>query len=275
MNQHSFANIFSKMIAVYGNKAYPEERIGQFYEAFKSWDEDLFEKAVKMAIAESMTPPPLSRFVELVFAVRKEQYQRDSALLESKLEHAPDCGVCDKKGSFVYQYFSRQNNRFYKAAFSCRCEAGKIVSPFSKAPLASQEMFRFMQLKEDAPLWETTVAMMDKGFWHESLIAARIVNAFIKNGDNYFLGFLLHHFKITEEDFLEINHEFKSGKPGKWNEFFKQRGFLLNYREINLAFLGRESAGHVQRRSHSDQKAILSNLIGRFARDANEIEYDT
>lgn len=211
MSPGNFEQIFGKMTQVYGGKAYPEERKKQFFKAFKFWDEDLFEKAVDVVIGESMTPPPLARFVELVWLVRKEQFQRDSESLKAKLDSAPPCHMCSRSGVLMASYWSEEMNRSYTVCFYCNCLSGTYIKARGSKDVQtwSHALSGHFQLQHQAP--------RRRPIWDERLPAVvemlcNLIDEDNTKGPAFVRG--LEYSKLSEDALFEVYNLRKSKRLG-------------------------------------------------------------
>lgn len=269
MEATEFKEIFRQMIDTYSEKDYPGVRIQFFFKKFQNMDADIFQMAVDRTIANNKFAPMLDEFVVNSKEFIRIQADRDKAKMDERLEYAEDCEACQKRGSFIYSHWDRKDYRFYNTSLVCLCEAGRIMKPHTSLPFAMPLHFRSM-IKPDIPsLVERTKALVAKGFHQESLIVARIVNQYIKGGDDTFLGAVKKHFGVKESDFFEINHEFISGVPGEWNDKLSKQNGLYRHRILRKDFLGT----HSLRLSDGSRKGV-STAGGVASRVGRELPYD-
>lgn len=225
MTSHEFLTVFQRMTSVYGNKAYPDERLDQFFETFKRMDADLFEKAVKRVVAESMTPPSLSKFSEYAMDYTREQQRRSSARLDEKIKDAPFCPLCAKTGSVLAE--TEKNGKTYTSAFLCICPVGGLLSEFSRTPRWNAVLYPKYRAKvRGTPeSLKSEAELMALGFPASMIAAGRIIYKLVSGQTLTPKGLktVKKLYGCTDDDFLDLIHEITEKKPGKWCKRFKER----------------------------------------------------
>lgn len=131
MTLDEFGTQISRLIKVYGEKAYPEERTAQIYKKVKWRHVRVFEDAIDFLIGDSSHAPMLGKIMESCFSSQRkfpelevDPYKdlRDKIRDAQKQNH--NCYRCSGAGAFmVYRKYEGLAMR----VLICRCDMGPIA----------------------------------------------------------------------------------------------------------------------------------------------------
>lgn len=124
MTEQYFKSQIARLINVYGDKYYPQERVSIFWKWAKNKDQEIFYIAVCDLIADSSTAPLMSKIQE-EYRQAQKRLGRDG-YLEKWIAAQPECRKCGKNGFLV------ATNKTTKEvfAFNCTfCEIGTKTNP--------------------------------------------------------------------------------------------------------------------------------------------------
>lgn len=120
MNQDQFDWNMKRLIGVYGEKAYPTERIKLFWNELRHIEGEMWEAIVDALISDSQYPPMISKIRECVSLLRDKFYSRDR--IQAKLDAARWCDRCHKTGAVC----ATSKSDFSIWVFRCPCECGEL-----------------------------------------------------------------------------------------------------------------------------------------------------
>lgn len=120
----------AKLQRVYGEKAYPQERVEIIFRSVKYSSSKIWEETVTELIGEAMHAPPLSKIKETLYAVKKKFGESSDAwegLRQQlrKLEQSSGCRKCFGQGVFLAM--KRADPYQYQYNFICDCHAGTLA----------------------------------------------------------------------------------------------------------------------------------------------------
>jgi hypothetical protein len=119
-----------RLRTLYGEKAFPRERIEIIFRAVQYSSSKVWDEALNLIIGEHMHAPSLTKIKEALYAVRKTHGEttdawepiRDRIKATEKLPADQNCGQCF--GSGVLMAHRRADERKYLYCFGCSCPAG-------------------------------------------------------------------------------------------------------------------------------------------------------
>ena len=117
-----FNEQIQRLIKVYGQTRFPEERTIAIYEQVVSVDIDSFKKQVTYFIASSEKAPMADDFINGLGSILQESKKR---AIDEKLKHLPACINCNGTGH-VTMYEKKSGWEF---AFQCQCLRGALLMP--------------------------------------------------------------------------------------------------------------------------------------------------
>lgn len=111
-----------RLVKVYGQARYPEERITMIFESIGSIDLDTMKKQVSYFIGSMERGPLLNDFIDALGSVLQDAKKK---AIEEKLKHLPSCINCNGTGH-VTMYEKKSGWEF---AFQCQCPRGALLQP--------------------------------------------------------------------------------------------------------------------------------------------------
>lgn len=81
MEQHEFNHEFKRLVQVFGDKAFPSERVNIIWKEVKSISHPAFEKMINFFVGEFRHPPVLSDFLKFMSQLREQAVFRDKEQL--------------------------------------------------------------------------------------------------------------------------------------------------------------------------------------------------
>ena len=110
-----------RLVNVYGQAKYPQERLDMIYNALKYIDAKSFGDQVSQFIGQSDKAPMLGEFMEAFRSVLGDMKKTQHEAKEKLLAICIKCG-----GSGVEPMYSKKNGFCY--AFKCTCERGEMYA---------------------------------------------------------------------------------------------------------------------------------------------------
>ena len=117
-----FNEQMQRLVKVYGQGRYPEERISMIFESIGSIDLETMKKQVSYFIGSMERGPLQNDFIEALGSVLQDAKKR---AIEEKLKHLPSCINCNGTGH-VTMYEKASGWEF---AFQCQCPRGALLQP--------------------------------------------------------------------------------------------------------------------------------------------------
>lgn len=130
MELHEFSKHMERLKEVYGDRAYPEERIKIIWQKTKWRSEKVWEETTKRLIADSMQPPMLSKILEMYAIVQRDfpeiktdpyAHIRDELRLKAQ---KPSCTRCGGHGTLVA---FKKYNKLQSTSLICNCYCGGLA----------------------------------------------------------------------------------------------------------------------------------------------------
>jgi hypothetical protein len=154
MTEEEFNEQVKRLMATYGEKAFPAERFRMFWKKFKYTHVDHFEMAIDTFIADSHQPPTLTKLQEHINTAKKvipkpDEWDETRKKL-AEMEREGRCRKCFGTGVIMATHREKK----YQACFLCLCPAGDIAS---ELPENQNKLSRFTNIvaKEFAHLTES------------------------------------------------------------------------------------------------------------------------
>ena len=128
MTYSEFEPTIQRLRAVYGDKAFPRERVEVVYRAVKFAPLDVWLETLNELIGESMHAPPLSKIRETLNIVRKRYGTTDDGWdwLRAEIKRCesiePICPKCHNTG--VLECYKKQDPHQYRYCMACDCNIG-------------------------------------------------------------------------------------------------------------------------------------------------------
>jgi len=119
MNAYEFDNQINRLMLVYGDKYYPDERRKSFWKKFQHLPMKVFADVIEMVIADVMSPPSLSKILEVGRAKIGEYYD-EKRRRELALVKETQCDLCNSSG-MVLATHKDEDPWSLPTAFRCRC----------------------------------------------------------------------------------------------------------------------------------------------------------
>jgi hypothetical protein len=127
MTWQEFEQSISRLKAVYGDKAYPKERVEMVYRAVKWTHLAIWEESLNEIIGDCIHPPTVSKIKEIVNLTRKRMSIDDDPFKNLRaeireLEKTSQCRKCFGSGTLSAH---RRDDEFqHLFVFGCDCAAG-------------------------------------------------------------------------------------------------------------------------------------------------------
>lgn len=119
MTQEQFIAQIDRLHNVYGEKAYPKERMDVIWEKVRHTSREQFERAITQLIGECFSPPALSRILDATGTLAKTPKQHHDELESFK------CDGCKDRGfDFIRDIVT-----------ACTCLLGRALHPEELARL--------------------------------------------------------------------------------------------------------------------------------------------
>lgn len=130
MTYQEFEPAIARLRTVYGDKAYPKERVEVIFRSVKYSSSRVWDETVTELIGEAMHAPPLSKIREVLYLVKKRfnessdpwQAQREEI---RGLERTSSCRQCYGSGTLAAHRRSDPHEHLF--VFSCDCYAGQVA----------------------------------------------------------------------------------------------------------------------------------------------------
>lgn len=154
MMQQEFMIELDRLKSVYGEKAYPEERVKILWNEFKTYEIARFKKAVDFLVAENFNAPPISKIRDAMF------YTPNAS---SALKQAPDydCSWCGQSG--VVTVFRKKDRA--KFTLRCPCDDFGKQKHGERIPVWKESFFKSFDL---GPSTAAYASEPPKRIWHKS-----------------------------------------------------------------------------------------------------------
>lgn len=111
-----------RLVKVYGQARYPEERIQMIYDSVGFVDTETMKRQVSYFIGALDRGPMLNDFIDALGSVLVDAKKRS---IEEKLSHMPICINCNGTGhNTMYD-----KNTGWEYAFQCQCPRGALLQP--------------------------------------------------------------------------------------------------------------------------------------------------
>ena len=118
MTQQEFQSQVERLKSVYGDRAYPDERVKLLWSAAGSLPGDWFRRTVDSLIGGMRQAPVLSDFQEAIGAERERVWRsQKAAQLSAKVMDFARCSWCGGNGVVL----ARRKDDHTPWAFKCRC----------------------------------------------------------------------------------------------------------------------------------------------------------
>jgi hypothetical protein len=131
MNEYRFKNTMGRMIAVYGEKAYPKVRMDLIYRTVEQCDADEFDKFCDILIGNEKFAPMMEKFNEFRVTDRTRRSIAERSELVQRMEMGKACRFCADDGRVIA--IKRSDKSTW--AFLCSyCEKGNRFRELSAAP---------------------------------------------------------------------------------------------------------------------------------------------
>jgi hypothetical protein len=125
MTNTEFKDQITRLIEVYSEKSYPDERVKILWEENKRLSAFEFQGIVTELIASNSTAPMAGKFREArAMLQQKNAHSLNAAFLEA-IERAPQCSWCEKQGCITAYDRATRNEYLFK----CRCTVGDMKFP--------------------------------------------------------------------------------------------------------------------------------------------------
>ena len=111
-----------RLVKVYGQARYPEERIQMIYERVGFVEVEVMKKQISYFIGAMEKAPMLNDFIEGLGSVLVEA---KNLAIEEKIKHMDACVICNGTGHNTM--YDKNNGWDY--AFQCTCPRGALLQP--------------------------------------------------------------------------------------------------------------------------------------------------
>lgn len=120
MERNHFINQMQRLISVYGDRAYPAERVSLLWKECSYLADYEFSDLVSELIGTCGTAPMLGKFRELTEGIRRKHAEKRKSEFEAWAEQQMSCSYCAKTGVVL----ARKKTDGNLCAFVCFCEIG-------------------------------------------------------------------------------------------------------------------------------------------------------
>lgn len=133
MTREEFQSQMSRLIKVYGDRAYPPERMQIIWRKIQFRHPKIFESSVDALIADNAHPPLLSKIMEMLVMVGKQYPDLDKGpetdLRDQLIEAQKRPGGCDKCENWgVIRAFRKDKFGHPEEYLLCDCRLGSIAA---------------------------------------------------------------------------------------------------------------------------------------------------
>jgi len=122
MKFKEYSEQMQRLVKVYGQVKYPEERISMIFDRVGTVDLDSFKRQVSYFIGALEKAPLLNDFIDSLGSILRESVKQS---IEEKLKHLPVCVSCNGTGHETM--YDKGNGWEY--AFQCHCPRGELLQP--------------------------------------------------------------------------------------------------------------------------------------------------
>lgn len=132
MTRNEFDESMVPLRTVYGDKAYPEERVVNFYEAYKNVRFDVWVKTIQFAINTHRQAPLLNELDEALNKISDNLSVKNSRRLT--MDDFSACDRCEQAGWFYINTIKPDiaAGRVLKGVAACSCDRGKFLTRANK-----------------------------------------------------------------------------------------------------------------------------------------------
>lgn len=131
MTFEEFEPTIGRLRAVYGEKAFPRERVDVIFRALHYVPIQVWAETLTELIGESMHAPPLSKIREVMYIVRKRMGHAED-MWEPVRRQIAELGMnpnpCDRCfNSGIFMAHKRTDEHAFMYCFVCDCRAGELA----------------------------------------------------------------------------------------------------------------------------------------------------
>lgn len=142
---NEFNEQVDRLKTVYGEKAFPEERVKVFWDMFKGENKTVFERSISNIIAKSYTAPPADKIRIAVTELREKLIQKN------RQEYNWDCSWCGTSGFVIVV---SQDDPLKEGCMKCKCEFADL---FARARLEVYDPEKILNIH--CKFWSDTASI--------------------------------------------------------------------------------------------------------------------